>query len=103
MKPGRRSIFLVALREITERTQGRAFLISTIAIIAVVLAGVIVPALNDQTTRVAVTPASRAPRRPRSKRRCATPLAPTTHSWSCATTRPSPQARRPCATTTRTC
>lgn len=52
MTPGRRSIFLVASREIAERTQGRAFVISTLAIIAVVLAGVIVPALNDQTTRV---------------------------------------------------
>ena len=52
MTPRRRSIFLVAWREITERTQGRAFLISTIAIIAVVLAGVIVPSLDDQTTRV---------------------------------------------------
>jgi len=50
--PGRRSIALVARREISERTQGRAFMLSTIAIIAVVLAGVIVPALNDQTTRV---------------------------------------------------
>jgi ABC-2 type transport system permease protein len=52
MTPGRRAIFLVGWREITERTQGRAFLIATLAIIAVVLAGVIVPALNDQTTRV---------------------------------------------------
>jgi ABC-2 type transport system permease protein len=52
MTAGRRSIVLVGWREITERTQGRAFLISTLAIIAVVLAGVIVPALNDQTTRV---------------------------------------------------
>jgi ABC-2 type transport system permease protein len=52
MTPRRRSIFLVAWREITERTQGRAFLISTIAIIAVVLAGVIVPSLDDQKTRV---------------------------------------------------
>jgi ABC-2 type transport system permease protein len=43
---------LVAWREITERTQSRAFMISTIAIVAVLLAGVIVPALNDQTTRV---------------------------------------------------
>jgi ABC-2 type transport system permease protein len=48
----RRSILLVGWREITERTQSRAFLISTAAIIAVVLAGVIVPALNDSTTRV---------------------------------------------------
>ena len=52
MTPGRRSIALVAWREITERTQSRAFMISTIAIVAVLLAGVIVPALNDQTTRV---------------------------------------------------
>jgi ABC-2 type transport system permease protein len=52
MMSGRRSIVLVAWREITERTQGRAFLLSTLAIIAVVLAGVIVPALDDQTTRV---------------------------------------------------
>jgi ABC-2 type transport system permease protein len=52
MTTRRRSIFLVASREITERTQGRAFGISTIAIIAVVLAGVIVPALDDQTTTV---------------------------------------------------
>jgi hypothetical protein len=52
MTAGRRSILLVGCREITERTQGRAFLISTIAIIAVVLAGVIVPALNDKTMRV---------------------------------------------------
>lgn len=52
MTASRRSIFLVGWREITERTQGRAFLISTLAIIAVVLAGVIVPALNDHTTRI---------------------------------------------------
>jgi ABC-2 type transport system permease protein len=52
MTSGRRSIVLVAWREITERTQGRAFLLSTLAIVAVVLAGVIVPALDDQTTRV---------------------------------------------------
>jgi ABC-2 type transport system permease protein len=52
MTPRRRSIFLIASREITERAQGRALLISTIAIVAVVLAGVIVPALNDQTTRM---------------------------------------------------
>ena len=52
MTSGRRSIALVAWREITERTQGRAFLLSTLAIVAVVLAGVIVPALDDQTARV---------------------------------------------------
>jgi ABC-2 type transport system permease protein len=52
MTSGRRSIVLVAWREITERTHGRAFLLSTLAIVAVVLAGVIVPALDDQTTRM---------------------------------------------------
>jgi ABC-2 type transport system permease protein len=52
MTPGSGSIALVAGREITERTRGRAFLFSTLAIIAVVLAGVIVPALDDRTTRV---------------------------------------------------
>ena len=52
MTPGRRSILLVAWREITERTQGRAFLISTIAIVAVVLGGIVVPGLKDQTTRL---------------------------------------------------
>ena len=51
MSSGRRSIALVARREITERMQGRAFLVSTIAIIAIVLAGVIVPTLDDPTTR----------------------------------------------------
>ena len=74
MSAGRRSIVLVAWREITERMRGRAFMISTIVIVAVVLAGVIVPALNDQTTRVqagitGATPAALAPgiarRRPR--------------------------------------
>jgi ABC-type Na+ efflux pump permease subunit len=52
MNAGRRSIVLVALREITERLHGRAFMISSIAIVAVVLAGVILPALNDGTTRM---------------------------------------------------
>ena len=52
MRPGRRSILLVAAREITERMQGRAFMLSTIAIVAIVLAGVIVPALSDRTTRI---------------------------------------------------
>jgi ABC-2 type transport system permease protein len=63
MRPGSRSIALVAWREITERTQGRAFLISTIVIVAMIVAGVVVPGLNDQTTRVhagitGATPAS---------------------------------------------
>ena len=66
MTDARRSIALVASREISERTSGRAFIISTIAIIAVVLAGVILPALNDRTTRVqagiaGATPAALAP------------------------------------------
>jgi ABC-2 type transport system permease protein len=50
----RRSILLVAAREIAERTRGRAFLISTLAIVAVVLAGVIVPSLNDPIEHVRV-------------------------------------------------
>jgi ABC-2 type transport system permease protein len=66
MTAGRRSILLVGWREITERTQGRAFVISTLAIVAMVLAGVLVPALDDQTTRVragitGVTPAALEP------------------------------------------
>jgi ABC-2 type transport system permease protein len=66
MTGGRRSVVLVASREISERTSGRAFIISTIAIIVVVLAGVILPALNDRTTRVqagitGATPAALAP------------------------------------------
>ena len=66
MTAGRRSIALVAWREISERASGRAFMISTIAIVAVVLAGVILPALNDRTTRVqagitGATPAALAP------------------------------------------
>jgi ABC-2 type transport system permease protein len=52
MTGARRSILLVAWREITERTRGRAILISSIAIIAMVVAGVVVPALPDQTTRI---------------------------------------------------
>jgi hypothetical protein len=52
MTSARRSIFLVAWREITERTQSRAFMLSTIAIIAIVAAGVVVPGLKDQTTRL---------------------------------------------------
>ena len=62
MTPARRSIALVAWREITERTRGRAFATSTLAIIVVVLAGVIVPALDDQTTRVRAGVTGAAPR-----------------------------------------
>ena len=46
------AILLVARREITERTRGRAFLISTLALVAVVLAGVVLPGLEDRTKRV---------------------------------------------------
>jgi ABC-2 type transport system permease protein len=52
MSRGRRSIALVAWREISERTRSRAFAVSTVAIVAVVLAGVIVPGLDDRTTRL---------------------------------------------------
>ena len=71
---GAMTIRLVAWREITERTRGRAFLISTLVLVAVVLGGVIVPGLQDQTTRLEVgitgaTPAALDPgtarRRPR--------------------------------------
>jgi ABC-2 type transport system permease protein len=52
MTPARRSIALVAWREITERTRSRAFLISTIAIVVVVVAGAVLPSLDDETTRL---------------------------------------------------
>jgi ABC-2 type transport system permease protein len=54
MKRRPQSIRLVAWREITERIGGRAFLTSTLVLLAVVLGGVIVPGLDDQTTRVQV-------------------------------------------------
>jgi ABC-2 type transport system permease protein len=50
----RSATLLVAGREISERTRGRAFLISTLVLVAVVLAGVIVPGLEDRTKRVDV-------------------------------------------------
>ncbi len=52
MTPNRRPALLVAWREITQRTRGRAFLISTVVIVALVVGGVVLPGLNDQTTRV---------------------------------------------------
>ena len=52
MTPGARSILLVAWREITERMQSRAFAFSTLAIVALVVGGVVVPGLKDQTTRL---------------------------------------------------
>jgi ABC-2 type transport system permease protein len=54
MTPARRTIALVARREITERMRSRAFAIATLAIIAVVLAGVVLPGLGDETTRLRV-------------------------------------------------
>jgi len=52
MTPGARSILLVAWREITERVHSRAFAFSTVAILAVVVGGVVLPGLKDQTTRL---------------------------------------------------
>ena len=40
MTPGARSILLVAWREITERMQSRAFAVSTLAIVALVVGGI---------------------------------------------------------------
>ncbi len=54
MTPNRRPALLVAWREITQRTRGRAFLISTVVLVALVVGGVVVPGLDDQTTRVHV-------------------------------------------------
>lgn len=50
--PGRGAIWLIAAREIRERVGGRAFLVSTLFIVAVVVAAVIVPALDDTVPRV---------------------------------------------------
>ena len=54
MTPARRTIALVAWREITERMRSRAFAIATPAIIAVVVAGVVLPRLGDDTVRLRV-------------------------------------------------
>ena len=64
MTPGARSIFLVAWREITERMQSRAFAFSTVAIVALVVGGVVVPGLKEQTTRLraGITGATPVPR-----------------------------------------
>ena len=45
----RRPVFLVAWREIRERTRSRAFAISTLALIAVIVAGVIASGSKDET------------------------------------------------------
>ena len=57
MNPARRIAALVAAREVRERVTGRAFLLSTVFLTAVVVAAVIVPAVNDTTAhfRVGVT------------------------------------------------
>ena len=55
------TIRLVAWREITERLRGRAFLVATLVLLAVVLGGVIVPGLKDETTRVDVGVAGTTP------------------------------------------
>jgi ABC-2 type transport system permease protein len=57
----RSAILLVAGREITERLRGRAFLVSTVALVAVVLAGVILPALQEGSERVDVGLAGATP------------------------------------------
>jgi ABC-2 type transport system permease protein len=45
----RRPVFLVAWREIRERTRSRAFAVSTVALIAVIVAGVIASGSKDET------------------------------------------------------
>ena len=54
MTPARRTIALVAWREITDRMRSRAFTIATTAISAVVVAGVVLPGLGDETVRLRV-------------------------------------------------
>jgi hypothetical protein len=53
-------MLLVAWREITERIESRAFAVSTLVIVAVVVAAVMVPGLRDgtPTMRVGVTGAA---------------------------------------------
>ena len=57
------TIRLVAWREITERVRGRAFLIATAAIVALVLEACSCP--RSRTTRRTCASASAAPPRPR--------------------------------------
>lgn len=52
MRPARRPAILVASREISERANSRAFVLSTLGIIAVVVAGVVIPGLRDETVRL---------------------------------------------------
>jgi ABC-2 type transport system permease protein len=60
MSPARRIVALVAAREIRERAGGRAFLLSTLFLTTVIVAAVIVPAVNDTTAhfRVGLTGAT---------------------------------------------
>jgi ABC-2 type transport system permease protein len=51
----------VAAREIRERSRSRAFALSTLAIVALVLAGVIVPALGDKTSHMRAGMTAAAP------------------------------------------
>lgn len=44
------AVMLIAARELRARLRSRAFAISTVAIVALVLAAVIIPALDDRTT-----------------------------------------------------
>ena len=50
----RRTIALIAMREITERVRGSAFRLSTLAVVALVLAAVVVPGLSDDEPRLRV-------------------------------------------------
>jgi len=54
MSTSLRVILLVAGREITERMNSRAFLASTLAIVVLVVGGVVLPGLTDQTKEVSV-------------------------------------------------
>jgi ABC-2 type transport system permease protein len=60
MSPARRIVALVAAREVRERAGGRAFLLSTLFLTTVIVAAVIVPAVNDTTAhfRVGLTGAT---------------------------------------------
>jgi ABC-2 type transport system permease protein len=54
-------VALVAGREITERTRSRTFAVSTLAVVAVVVAAVVLPGLGDPTTRIEVGVTGTAP------------------------------------------
>lgn len=54
MRPALRAILLVAGREVSERTNSRPFLASTLAIVVLVVGGVVLPGLTDRTKQVRV-------------------------------------------------